>query len=260
MLSGDRLIALSCHYHGPSRALLTFSPGPASSRGPSLALCAASGTAMAEEPRNQRAEEAFDVGSRQYLVQNYAAAEASFALAVRLQPNDVKYHYCLGDARMMQKKLETAELAFAVAAKLGHPDAGIHLKVVCKDRERRRAEEAYQAGRRWYCSKSYALAEASFAEAARLQPSDRWYHYALGRARYEQKKWAAAEASFDPKMLQKKLEAAVSAFTEAERAAAEEGHRGRPAMLRHPAAGPGCPGAAPGEDLAGVPVRRPDGH
>ncbi|CAE7221272.1 unnamed protein product, partial [Symbiodinium sp. KB8] len=169
------------------------------------------------EPRNQRAEEAFDVGSRQYLVQNYAAAEASFALAVRLQPNDVKYHYCLGDARMMQKKLETAELAFAVAAKLGHPDAGIHLKVVCKDRERRRAEEAYQAGRRWYCSKSYALAEASFAEAARLQPSDRWYHYALGRARYEQKKWAAAEASFDPKMLQKKLEAAVSAFTEAER-------------------------------------------
>ena len=34
---------------------------------------------------------------------------------------------------MMQKKLETAELAFAVAAKLGHPDAGIHLKVVCKE-------------------------------------------------------------------------------------------------------------------------------
>ncbi|CAE7031394.1 unnamed protein product [Symbiodinium sp. CCMP2592] len=172
---------------------------------------------MAEEPKNLRAEEAFDVGSRQYFVQNYAAAEASFALAARLQPNDVKYHYCLGDARMMQKKLETAELAFAVAAKLGHPDAGIHLKVVCKDRERRRAEEAYQAGRTQYCSKSYVLAEASFAEAARLQPTDLWYHYALGRARYEQKKWAAAEASFDPKMLQKKLEAALSAFTEAER-------------------------------------------
>jgi len=171
---------------------------------------------MAEEPKNLRAEEAFDVGSRQYFVQNYAAAEASFALAARLQPNDVKYHYCLGDARMMQKKLETAELAFAVAAKLGHPDAGIHLKVVCKDRERRRAEEAYQAGRTQYCSKSYVLAEASFAEAARLQPTDRWYHYALGRARYEQKKWAA-EASFDPKVLQKKLEAALSAFTEAER-------------------------------------------
>ena len=110
----------------------------------------------------------------------WAEAEAEYRKAVKIDPNNVKWHISLAIALTRQNKYADAEAEYREAARIEPTNAQWHAGV----------------GDRLAEQQKYPQAETAYREAVRLEPENVFWRTYLGFVLARQKKYAEAEAEY----------------------------------------------------------------
>ena len=141
-------------------------------------------------------------------------AEAEYRKAVKIDPNNVRWHVALAIALTRQNKYAEAEAEYREAARIEPNNAQWHAGVgdrLAEQQKYAQAETAYREAVRlepenvfWRTylgfvlarQRKYAEAEAEYRKAAQLDPNNATRHAAVGDRLVEQLKYAEAEIEY----------------------------------------------------------------